>query len=374
MGSVEQIPSSEDSSLTFDNLPTFPDNVPTAPLLRISLARLVANDAAEEERLWRACCDLGFFYLDCRDSSSNNLGNNLVDNANKLFDLGDRVFSLPVEEKQKYDMMGENSYYGYKGYGAGVIDKKGTRDRTEFWNLSKDDFCDFDTERIKNPEILKREDSRAVVKGFMEGGHAVVTLILGKLNQKLGLPGRTLQDLHRLHAKSGDQVRWVKSPPQPLDDRRTALGEHTDFGSVTVLFNRLGGLQVLPPGEGSQWSYVKPLRGHCVINLGDAMVKFTAGLLRSNIHRVVNPPGQQQDSTRFSLVYFARPEDEVLLKVLDGSALIEEERKRNPSVDEGEVVDSKTWILRRAMGRRVGGDYESGQGTDRERIEKAVTT
>ena len=35
------------------------------------------------------------------------------------------------------------------------------------------------------------------------------------------------------------------------------------------------------------------LAGHAIVNLGDAMVNFTNGLLRSNIHRVVSPPGEQ---------------------------------------------------------------------------------
>ena len=68
------------------------------------------------------------------------------------------------------------------------------------------------------------------------------------------------------------------------------------------------------------------------MNLGDAMVKFSAGILRSNIHRVVSPPGQQADHTRFSLVYFARPEYDVLMERLEGSEKIpelDEEAKRD---------------------------------------------
>jgi isopenicillin N synthase-like dioxygenase len=84
------------------------------------------------------------------------------------------------------------------------------------------------------------------------------------------------------------------------------------------------------------------------------MVKFTAGMLRSNIHRVVNPPGQQGDQTRLSLVYFSRPLDEVVLKTLEGSSMIVAKRKEmNGSLDE-EEVSAKEWILRRALGRRYG--------------------
>lgn len=206
---------------------------------------------------------------------------------------------------------------------------------------------------------------RATLKSFIEDAHSIVTVVLSALDQHLQLPS-TLTNLHRLRGVSGDQVRFIKAPPQPKDDKRTALGEHTDFGSVTVLFNRIGGLQVLPPGEGAEWCYVRPLPGHAIINLGDAMVKFTNGLLRSNIHRVVSPPGAQTNSTKYSLVYFARPEDAVKLKRLDGSPCI-------PPLPEGVVeedINSKDWINRRALGSRVALhkeiDFDKLMGTEQQ--------
>ena len=109
------------------------------------------------------------------------------------------------------------------------------------------------------------------------------------------------------------------------------------------------------------WAYVRPLPGHAIINLGDALVMFTKGVLRSNVHRVVAPPGRQAEATRFSLVYFGRPEDDVVLKPLRESALV---RERCGDVVEEEQVDSKTWILRRALGRRMGGKWEDSVGTE----------
>lgn len=218
------------------------------------------------------------------------------------------------------------------------------------------------TDPLPAPELLHA--SRELLGAFMQGSHAIVTLVLNALNDKLALPEGTLSNLHRRQAVSGDQVRFLKAPPQPADDRRTALGQHTDFGSVTVLFNKLGGLQVLPPGADAEWLYVRPLPGHAIINLGDAMVKFTNGLFRSNIHRVAAPPRVQGDSTRYSLVYFARPEDSVMLRRLEGSDLI-------PPLGEGQVeeeINSKDWIIRRALGRRVDLvkeiDFEKSAGTE----------
>jgi len=375
----------DEDELAFDDLPPFPDNVPTAPLLRLNLNRLLQGNPQEIEKLWNACRDIGFFYLDLRDGQARKRdsfqesetddhdeaavvstqldGNALLEDAAQLFSLGEKVFMLPTEEKQEYDFKDRGSYFGYKGLGAGVIDSKGTKDRNEFYNVSKDDLLGIG-EPLPAPAVLKQDDSRKLLESYMRRSHAVVSLILSLLNGKLGLPTGTLENLHRLDAVSGDQVRWVRSPPQIMDDRQMSLGEHTDFGSITILFNRLGGLQVLPPGS-EEWCYVKPLKGHCIVNLGDAMVKFTAGILRSNIHRVVSPPLGQEHMTRMSLVYFARPEDDVVLKALEESEVIKTKREvqRREGRDDEEIT-AKDWILRRALGRRVGGDYATSGGTE----------
>ncbi|KAJ5980592.1 hypothetical protein N7481_007890 [Penicillium waksmanii] len=353
-------PSDTENLGSFPGLPPFPDDVATAPLLRLSLGKLLAGDLAEYERLFEASVDIGFFYLDLQDSEQ---GESLLDDADDLFRVGESLFELPLEEKVLYDFSKQNSYFGYKGQGVSVVDKDGNLDRNEFYNVSKDDIMGI-SEQLPAPDIL--HNSRAKLSSFMKGSHTIVSLILQVLNDKLALPKDSLANLHRLQEVGGDQVRFIKAPPQPIDDRRTALGQHTDFGSVTVLFNRLGGLQVLPPGEDAEWVYVRPLPGHAVVNLGDAMVKFTNGLFRSNIHRVAAPPGIQGDSTRYSLVYFARPEDSVMLRRLDGSGLI-------PPLADGqteEKINSKDWIIRRALGRRVDLvkpediDYEKSAGTE----------
>jgi len=105
------------------------------------------------------------------------------------------------------------------------------------------------------------------------------------------------------------------------------------------------------------------------------MVKFMNGLLRSNIHRVVAPPGVQGQEIRYSVVYFARPGDEVVLKRLEGSDVI-------PELKEGEKEeenDSKDWILLRALRLREVKDgmsdgekkklwEESGRGKQKRKI------
>jgi isopenicillin N synthase-like dioxygenase len=212
----------------------------------------------------------------------------------------------------------------------------------------KDDFLGISKKPFAHPPVLN--DNGPLLGSYMRNAHSIVTLMLEHLNNHLGLPPATLTNLHRQYAVSGDHVRFIKSPPQPQDTLGTSMGAHTDFGSITILFNRVGGLQVFPPGENADWRYVKPLPGHCIVNLGDAMVKFTNGLLRSNIHRVTAPPGEQVSCTRYSLVYFARPEDEVKLKRLEGSSVI-------PPLEDGVVeedIRSVDWIRDKATAKRTG--------------------
>jgi isopenicillin N synthase-like dioxygenase len=167
--------------------------------------------------------------------------------------------------------------------------------------------------------------------------------------------------MHKITLTSGDHIRFIRSPPQPPQDLSTSMGAHTDFGSLTLLFNRLGGLQVLLPGT-NKFSYVRPLPGHAIINLGDALVKFSGGVLRSNIHRVVAPPGAQAKATRESLVYFMRPGNEILLVRLPGGIL--------PELKEGETeerVSSWEWIRDKAMSRLL---FEKGMDAGRAEAER----
>lgn len=119
--------------ISFPTIPPFPTNLPTAPLLTISLSSLLSNSPSESLKFFQACKDLGFFYLDLRDDE---LGRALLDEAEELFGLSKGLFELGREVLDKFDYSGVGSYIGYKGFGKGVVDRKGTSDRNEFFNVS----------------------------------------------------------------------------------------------------------------------------------------------------------------------------------------------------------------------------------------------
>jgi len=128
--------------------------------------------------------------------------------------------------------------------------------------------------------------------------------------------------------------------------------------------------------EEAEWAYVVPLSGHAVINLGDAMTKFSAGILRSNIHRVMSPPGIQGNLDRYSLVYFTRPEYEVKLRYLrDESDMIRKRLIDTGREDEKEeVYTSREWVNKMSLGRRsmMTWSYSGGKKMDslRQRLRK----
>lgn len=120
-------------SVDFPDLPPFPSDVPTAPLFRLSLAKLLANDVDEVQRLLEASEKIGFFYLNLEDCHS---GTDVLAEADTLFTTGEKLFALSLDEKKKYDFSGQNSYFGYKAQGAAIVDRQGNPDRNEFYNVS----------------------------------------------------------------------------------------------------------------------------------------------------------------------------------------------------------------------------------------------
>lgn len=135
---------------------------------------------------------------------------------------------------------------------------------------------------------------------------------------------------------------------------RPAIGAHTDFGSLAFLHNILGGLQVLLPGQ-TQWGYVKPIPGHAICNVGDALTVFSGGILKSTVHRVVPPPGAQGEHERWSLVFHTRPNGAQMLRALvEDSPVIAESARQYPEgkFDTGSTVAE--WYARRTKYQRLG--------------------
>jgi isopenicillin N synthase-like dioxygenase len=105
----------------------------------------------------------------------------------------------------------------------------------------------------------------------------------------------------------------------PLEQRpepgQLRIGEHTDYGSLTLLYQRdaVGGLEVSLDGR---WIPVAPIPDSFVVNIGDLMARWTNDRWISTLHRVQNPTLTGPASRRLSLPFFCQPNYDTVIETL----------------------------------------------------------
>ncbi|ESZ94249.1 hypothetical protein SBOR_5383 [Sclerotinia borealis F-4128] len=313
----------------FSKYPPFPSNIPVANVPVFSFSKLATNDEYESHALFEASRHIGFFQLDFTGCL---FGEEFLKNSEYMFDLNAELYALPKEELNEYAYNPPVSLFRYKPLGYHKIGEIG--DRVELYGISRDDITGA-SEPLDNPPCIER--SRPQLKTYIEQANGIVEFVLGHLEKHLELPQGTFSKLQPMTEPSGSVPWMLKYEPQPPDDRRTAMMGHTDITALTLLFSTTGGLQILndeaDPHLESSWTHIKPQPSTCIVNLGDAMVEWTGGILRFSMHRVTAAPGDQAYVTRYVVGYLARPAGDVLMKRLTApeypSSLI-------PPVEEGE--------------------------------------
>lgn len=119
---------------------------------------------------------------------------------------------------------------------------------------------------------------------------------------------------------------------QPDVDIRA--GAHSDYGSITLLFQRPGqpGLEILPPNtkpsdknyDGTKdWtpvpvspqSTIDDPSPPILVNIGDLLDYWTRNLFKSTVHRVVFPrEGKEGGEDRYSIAFFCHPVGATMLE------------------------------------------------------------
>ena len=90
-------------------------------------------------------------------------------------------------------MGNQGGYFGYKMSGSNYVDEKGTPDKSEFYNVSKDDVMrigQYKDNPLQHPETIKRR--RGDLEDFMAQSHRVILVILRVLSEQLGVGSRHL--------------------------------------------------------------------------------------------------------------------------------------------------------------------------------------
>ncbi len=146
---------------------------------------------------------------------------------------------------------------------------------------------------------------RATMAAFFAQLAALHTSVMRAIAVGMGLPDETFFD--RFVGDADNTLRLLHYPAVRRDvfrrdPGRVRAGAHSDYGSVTFLFqDGRGGLQVQSPGGG--FVDATPIEGTCVVNAGDLLARWSNDTIRSTVHRVVEPPGREGEGETYPARY-----------------------------------------------------------------------
>ncbi len=227
----------------------------------------------------------------------------------------DEFFLLPPEVKEHYRTPPEIN----RGYAPpkteslslslGLAPANRMHDFFEAFNIGAavSDFPGLDLPEADYPENVWPAAAGSfhdAVPAYFDEASRVARTLTSMFADALGLPGGFFE---RYTDHSLDVLRMNNYALEPgaldLDGDLTGMGEHTDYGIVTVLWaDQVAGLQVL--GRDGGWHDVQPADGALLINLGDLMARWTNERWMSTLHRVKPPIVDGRIERRRSAAFF----------------------------------------------------------------------
>ncbi|MBY0275450.1 isopenicillin N synthase family oxygenase [Candidatus Binatia bacterium] len=265
----------------------------------IDVTSLVRGEEARHDvaaRIDAACRDVGFFYV---------VGHGVPRELREaLFAESRRFFVRPEAEKARIAMTrGGRAWRGWFPVGGELT--SGRPDRKEGVYFGAELHADHPLVRAGTPlhgANLFPDDMPAFRGAVLHWMDAMTTLgqaLLRGMALALGLPEAAL--VERFTTTPLTLFRIFNYPAPPPGDDGWGVGEHTDYGFLTILAqDDAGGLEVRTRDG---WIAAPPLSDAFVCNIGDMLDRVTRGLYRSTPHRVRNPSRRD----RLSLPFFFDP-------------------------------------------------------------------
>jgi len=256
-----------------------------------------------------------------------------------------KFFALDDETKSKYERPEIGYQRGYTGKGKEHAKGRNTGDLKEFYHVGQDLDHIPDTDPIKSeypegvwpaevPEF--KEISLMVFKTIEEAGKNMLRAIALYLE----LPEDYFEDKVRYGNSILRPIHYfpIQNPDEVPDDAVRAA-EHGDINLITLLMGASAdGLQVLR--KDGKWIPITALPDQLVVNVGDMLERLTNKKLKSTIHRVVNPPREKMNNSRYSIPFFMHPRSEMDLTCLE-SCVDEQNPKQFEDVTAGEFLDER---------------------------------
>jgi isopenicillin N synthase-like dioxygenase len=247
------------------------------------------------EEIGTACRDLGFFYAAGHAISDATMGS--------LMRTSRQFFALPEPEKMKIAMArGGRAWRGFFPVGGELT--SGRPDIKEGVYFGEE--LGPSDPRVKTGMLLHGAnlfpdavpDLKPAVMTFMSEAERSAHAIMEGIAMSLGLDA---QYFRKAYTSQPTMLFRIFHYPASTADKGWGVGEHTDYGLLTLLAqDEIGGLEVKTPNG---WIKAPPIPGALVCNIGDMLDRLTGGAYRSTPHRVLNTSGR----SRLSFPFFFDP-------------------------------------------------------------------
>jgi isopenicillin N synthase-like dioxygenase len=234
-----------------------------------------------------ACREHGFFY-----AAGHGVAPSLIaelDRAARAF------FALPETEKLEIAMArGGRAWRGYFPVGGEMTSGKPDNKEGIYFGseLGRDDPRVGRGLPLHGANLFPEKPAslKPAVTAYMAANVAAANAIMEGIALSLDLEA---EYFHRHYTADPTVLfRIFHYPAAPLSDDGWGVGEHTDYGLLTLLAqDDCGGLEV-KTREG--WIAAPPIPGSLVCNIGDMLDRLSGGAYKSTPHRAKNVSGRSR--------------------------------------------------------------------------------
>ncbi|PXX57585.1 isopenicillin N synthase-like dioxygenase [Nocardia tenerifensis] len=278
------------------------------PVIDLSARRTDAGRKAIAQAIGQACTSSGFFTI-----VGHGVPENLID---RMCTTTREFFTMPDEAKDLVaHRPGVSGFRRMAGSTAHSLDKKTPPDLCEVFsahvtgNLTDEERANLGDywASWKLANVWPEEPSNFADtwrEYMMELTHLAADL-MRLFALALELKEDFFDDIFDRHVSSVAVNYYFPQQQAPLPGQ-LRRGEHTDWGSLTILYQdtAVGGLQVRHGSD--EWRDVPVIPGGFIVNIGDLMSLWTGGRWVSTMHRVINPE-RGNTSSRLSIPFFYLP-------------------------------------------------------------------
>jgi isopenicillin N synthase-like dioxygenase len=214
-------------------------------------------------------------------------------------------FSLPLEEKKKYEIPGLAGQRGYTSFGkehAKGSDEPDLKEFFQYGQITQDAHSSEDYP--PNVKVDQAENFNKTFKCAYRAFESSGGSILRAIALYLHLPENFFDE----YIQNGNSIlRAIHYPPITREPKSAIRAEqHEDINLITLLVGASAdGLEILTKQD--TWVGVTSLPDQIVVNVGDMLQRLTNNKLRSTTHRVVNPKKELWHTSRFSIPFFLHP-------------------------------------------------------------------